>query len=42
MPDAELLEAYPGLTQQDLDAAWAYYRDHTAEIEDAIRRNEEA
>ena len=36
-----LLEFYPTLTQPDLNAAWAYHRDHTAEIEDAIRRNEE-
>ncbi len=41
MSDAQLLEAYPGLTQEDLAAAWAYYRDHTAEIEEAIRVNEE-
>jgi uncharacterized protein (DUF433 family) len=40
--DERLLEFYPTLTQVDLNAAWAYYRDHTAEIEDAIRRNEES
>jgi uncharacterized protein (DUF433 family) len=40
--DARLLEFYPDLTRQDLDAAWAYYRDHTEEIENAIRENEEA
>ena len=39
--DDRLLEFYPALTQTDLNAAWAYHRDHTAEIEDAIRRNEE-
>ena len=39
--DARLLEFYPGLTQQDLDAAWEYYRRHTDEIENAIRENEE-
>lgn len=39
--DSRLREFYPGLTQTDLDAAWAYYGDHAAEIEDAIRRNEE-
>ena len=39
--DERLLEFYPTLTQADLDAAWAYHRDNAAEIEDAIRRNEE-
>jgi uncharacterized protein (DUF433 family) len=39
--DERLLEFYPTLTPADLTAAWAYYRDHAAEIEDAIRRNEE-
>jgi uncharacterized protein (DUF433 family) len=39
--DDRLLEFYPTLTQADLDAAWKYHRDHAAEIEDAIRRNEE-
>ena len=40
--DARLLEFYPGLRQQDLDAAWDYYRNHTSEIDNAIRENEEA
>lgn len=36
-------EDYPGqLTQEDLDAAWAYYATHPVEIDEAIRRNEEA
>jgi uncharacterized protein (DUF433 family) len=39
--DDRLLEFYPGLTQDDLNAAWNYYRDHAGEIEDAIKRNEE-
>src|SRR3954466_9273595 len=34
--EAQLLADFPGLTRDDLDAVWAYYRDHTAEIEDAI------
>lgn len=41
LSDGELLGAYPGLTQDDLNAAWAYYSEHAAEIDDAIRRNEE-
>lgn len=34
--EQQLLEDFPGLTQADLDAVWAYYRDNTSEIEDAI------
>lgn len=41
LSDERLLEFYPSLTPADLEAAWAYHRDHTTEIEDAIRRNEE-
>ncbi len=40
--DDRLLANYPGLTQDDLDAAWAYFAAYPAEIEDAIRRNDEA
>ncbi len=34
--EAELRTDFPGLTQDDLDAVWAYYRDHMDEIENAI------
>ena len=34
--EAQLLSDFPGLTQNDLDAAWDYYRTHTVEIEEAI------
>ena len=34
--EAELLGDYPSLLPTDLDAAWAYYRDHTTEIDAAI------
>lgn len=40
--DDALLEQYPTLTQQDLDAAWAYAKAAPAEIAEAIRANEEA
>ena len=40
--DQRLLEVIQGLTQDDLDAAWDYYASHPAEIEEAIRLNEEA
>ena len=42
LSDQRLLEVIQGLTQDDLDAAWDYYAGHTAEIEEAIRVNEEA
>ncbi|MGK7872792.1 MAG: DUF433 domain-containing protein [Xenococcaceae cyanobacterium] len=31
--DEELLRNYPGLTKQDLEAAWAYYQEHPGEID---------
>lgn len=34
--DSEILESYPGLIQQDLEAAWSYYELHQAEVEKAI------
>jgi uncharacterized protein (DUF433 family) len=37
--DSALLADYPGLTPADLDAAWDYYRQHPAEIEQAIWHN---
>ena len=40
--DARFLEGYPGLAQADLDAAWAYYQENRAEIERAIKKDEEA
>ena len=43
VPDKKQLERFlPPLTQADLDAAWEYYAQHRAEIEQAIRENEEA
>lgn len=40
--DQRLLEVIQGLTPEDLAAAWDYYGSHAAEIEEAIRLNEEA
>lgn len=34
--DEQLLGDFPGLSQVDLDAAWAYYGDHRSEIDQAI------
>ena len=42
LSDQRLLETIQGLTQEDLAAAWDYYASHPAEIEEAIRLNEEA
>ena len=42
LSDQRILEAIQGLTQSDLAAAWDYYDSHPAEIEEAIRLNDEA
>lgn len=42
LSEEEMLEAYPSLNRADLEAAWAYVKVHSAEIEKAIRDNEEA
>lgn len=40
--DEEILRAYPSLQMPDLEAAWEYAAAHEEEIDEAIRRNEEA
>lgn len=40
--DATLLEFYPSLRQQDLTAAWAYYKANKKEIDLDIQENNEA
>ena len=42
MSDAELLAWYPALQAVDLKNAWAYFGTHREEVEEQIRRNEEA
>jgi uncharacterized protein (DUF433 family) len=37
--DRQLLEAYPWLTQADLELAWAYVPMHSEEIDGQIREN---
>lgn len=37
--EGELLQDYPGLSAADLSAAWAYVKNHPAEIESAIHSN---
>jgi type III restriction enzyme len=39
--DERILENIVGLTPEDLKVAWDYYRQHPAEIDEAIRENEE-
>lgn len=39
-PDDQILQNIVGLTHEDLQAAWDYYRQHPAEINDDIRVNE--
>lgn len=34
--EPELLRNYPGLNQQDLEAAWSYYTQHPEEIDAVI------
>ena len=38
--DEQILENIVGLTPADLHAAWDYYREHPAEIDEDIRDNE--
>ena len=42
LSEQRLLEMIQGLTPDDLVAAWDYHAAHQAEIEEAIRLNEEA
>ena len=39
-PDEQILDNIVGLTPDDLQAAWHYYREHSAEIDEDIRENE--
>jgi uncharacterized protein (DUF433 family) len=38
--DDQILKNIVGLTRDDLDAAWEYYREHSAEINADIHDNE--
>jgi uncharacterized protein (DUF433 family) len=40
--EEDILRSIPGLTVEDLAAAWEYYGEHQDEIENFIRRNAEA
>ncbi len=35
-PDVRVLGSYPGLTTEDLDAAWEYYGENPLEIQRSI------
>jgi uncharacterized protein (DUF433 family) len=41
LSDARILSQHPDLSQADLDAAWAYWRDHPDAVAKAIRENQE-
>jgi uncharacterized protein (DUF433 family) len=40
--EADLLHCYPSLRAEDLANAWAYYRNHSLEIDQQVRENEES
>jgi len=40
VPDEQMLKNIVGLTREDLEAAWDYYRQNPAEIDADIRENE--
>ena len=42
LSDEQILQHHPDLTFADLEAAWAYFRQHVTEIEQAIQADEEA
>jgi uncharacterized protein (DUF433 family) len=42
LADETIVEDVQGLTREDLETAWDYYRGHKAEIDTAIRLNAEA
>jgi type III restriction enzyme len=42
LTDEQILRHHPDLTQDDLDAAAAYYRTHREEIQRAIKEDKEA
>ena len=42
LSDERIMQHHPDLTFADLEAAWAYFEQHTTEIEQAIRADEEA
>jgi uncharacterized protein (DUF433 family) len=42
LTDSEIREHVPDVTPDDLRAAWAYYAEHRAEIDQTIKENETA
>ncbi len=42
LTDQRILEHHPDLTEADLEAAWHYYRQHSEEIDQAIREDEDS
>jgi uncharacterized protein (DUF433 family) len=42
LSDGQILQHHPELTQEDLDAAWDYYRRNADQIDTAIKDDEDA
>ena len=42
LTNGRILLHHPDLSEDDLEAGWAYYVKHVAEIDEEIKRNEEA
>ena len=42
LSDAEIMKRTEGLTPEDLDAAWTYWRQSPKELDEAINENEKA
>ena len=42
LPDSQILQHHPDLTQADLDAAWDFYRENREEIDRTIKDDEDA
>lgn len=42
LSNAQILEHHPDLTEADLMVAWSYYRQHSEEIDQAIKEDEES
>ena len=42
LSDPRIMEHHPDLTQADLDVAWSYYLEHSEEIDQILREDEDA
>jgi len=42
LSDSRIMEHHPDLTRSDLDVAWSYYLEHSEEIDQILREDEDA